>query len=106
MSVSPTELLPGWDLDTAPVRREGLKCHELDDEAILYDLAHHALHYLNATAYRIWRSCDGRKPVHELLREIEADYAGQDGADAGLMRTDTLAALGNLAENGLVDHHR
>jgi hypothetical protein len=97
------ELPANWDLDTAPMRRGHLECHELDGEAILYDLAHHALHYLNTSAYAIWLACDGRTCVRELLNTFTTTAA--EDVDISVLRADTLRAIGSLVENGLVDSH-
>ncbi|HOA73834.1 MAG TPA: HPr-rel-A system PqqD family peptide chaperone [Phycisphaerae bacterium] len=89
-----------FDPNALPVRRASVCCHELDGEAVLYDPAHHAVHYLNATAYLIWQHCDGHTKVPALLNKVAAHFAD--------VETDTLireleAALDRLVRNGLVD---
>lgn len=89
--------------NAVPRQRHGLCCHELDGEAILYDYAHHALHYLNATAYTIWRSCDGTTTVDGLASKIVTDFADERAGHATALIADTRQALRNLVDNGLVD---
>ncbi|MBI4580277.1 MAG: PqqD family protein [Planctomycetes bacterium] len=86
--------------DARPRQRAGLRCHELDDEAVLYDLAHHAVHYLNATAYAVWRQCDGRTPVAKLPGRLATHFSI---AEDDSLIADTHRALRGMAENGLVD---
>lgn len=90
-------------LPVRPIRREGLECHFLEGEAILYDFAHHALHYLNATAYEIWRNCDGNTPLDELLAKVAATFDSKNGHDQATVDADLRDALQNLVEHGLIE---
>jgi PqqD family protein of HPr-rel-A system len=89
------------EMNAVPIRRGTLRCHELDGEAVLYDPAHHAVHYLNATAYLIWQHCDGERNAQELLGDLARQF-DCDGHPADL-QPQILAALAHLVENGLVD---
>lgn len=100
MSATPTEP----DLNVIPIRRAGIHCHELDGEAVLYDPAHHAVHYLNATAYFIWQNCAGDATVQELLAFLR-ETIGTDGTPEDLDRV-LVQAMNNLVENGLIDWRR
>ncbi len=62
-----------------PCRRDRrLTVHELDDEALIYDAESANTHRLNATAYFIWRQCDGRRNVsavaHRMCDVYEVDF--------------------------------
>lgn len=100
MSATP----PEPDLNLIPVRRPGICCHELDGEAVLYDAAHHAVNYLNATAYYIWQNCAGDATAQELLTYLRQSI-GTDGAPDDLDQV-LIEALQSLVENGLVDWRR
>lgn len=89
------------EMTTILVRRAGICCHELDGEAVLYDPAHHALHYLNATAYLIWQQCDGGCDVRTILDGL-ADQLAYDGTAEDL-REEIMAAVSRLTGNGLLD---
>jgi len=90
------------DLNAVAVRRSGLCCHELDGEAVLYDVAQHSLHYLNATAYLIWRNCDGRTTAGRLLEKIRSLFAVPHAAANENIMADTVATMNSLAANGLI----
>lgn len=89
------------EMKLIPVCRAGICCHELDGEAVLYDPAHHALHYLNTTAMFIWKNCDGHTTVGEFLAQAMNSFSF-DGEETTL-REDLMSAMLNLAENGLID---
>ena len=89
----------------APLQRSGLDCHTLDDEAILYDVAHNAVHYLNATAFFIWSRCDGRKGEETIAQDLSDAFdrtSAEADADASLL-TDVRTTLAELESNGLID---
>ncbi len=88
-----------------PVRREGLCCRAFDDEAVLYDPAHHAVHYLNRTAWFIWNCCDGQRDAEDIALEVAAGFepnARQENPLAAI-RDDVRSTLSNLSENGLIE---
>jgi len=88
-----------------PCRRDGLCCRTLDDEAVLYDPAHHGVHFLNRTAYFIWRSCDGRSSVEDVAAAVAHAFdvdSGAPGPDT-MVLSDVRRTLTELADNGLVD---
>lgn len=89
------------EMTTIFVRRTGICCHELDGEAVLYDPAHHALHYLNATAYFIWQQCDAGSDVRTVLDRL-ADQLAYEGSMEELRR-EIVTAISRLTENGLLD---
>ena len=89
----------------APCQRSGLDCHMPGDEAILYDVAHNAVHYLNTTAFFIWSRCDGQRSEATIARDLSDafDRTSPDvEADASLL-TDVRTTLTELASNGLID---
>ncbi len=61
---------PGWA--TVYRRREDVEVHRLDDEAVLYDPRHGAVHRFNAATMRIWDACGhpvGVNGVAEIVAE-------------------------------------
>lgn len=82
----------------APRRREGLACHELDDEAVLFDNAFTNTYRLNATAYRVWRLCDGGRTVGAIARELTNHYA----VTKSQALADVVRAIDEMASVGLV----
>lgn len=84
-------------MDSAPLARTvDLITEEVDGEFIIYDEARHIACRLNATAVLVWRNCDGRNSVTDLLA-IVADELG-DIADQDMI----LMALDDLAEHDLI----
>jgi hypothetical protein len=56
---------------TPHARKEGLLVQELPDEVLVYDLERHEAHCLNPTAALVWKHCDGRTTVSEMVRLLE-----------------------------------
>jgi len=94
---TPAALAP----NAVPAQRAGLCCHELDGEAVLYDPAHHAVHYLNATAYLIFQHCDRRGDLNDVLGRLGQCFTN-DGPDHA-RDDEILTAFEHLVENGLID---
>ncbi len=88
-----------------PIRREGLCCRAFDGEAVLYDPAHHAVHYLNRTACLIWNCCDGRHEVEDIVLEVTAAFEPSTPQDnpVAAVRADVRSTLSTLTENGLIE---
>ena len=49
-------------------RKEGLVVQEMPDEVLVYDLVRHKAHCLNQTAALVWKRCDGKSSVKQMLR--------------------------------------
>jgi len=88
--------------ETRPLRRDGVACRSFDDEAVLYDVAHHSLHYLNTTARFIWDRCDGRRGVDTIGREL-ADAFETETVSRDAVVEDVRQAMAGLVESGLVE---
>jgi hypothetical protein len=56
---------------TPRARKEGLLVQELPDEVLVYDLERHKAHCLNPTAALVWKHCDGRTTVSEMVQLLE-----------------------------------
>ncbi|MFQ5410779.1 MAG: PqqD family protein [Phycisphaerae bacterium] len=92
-----------------PLRRESIRSYPIDDEAVLYDVAHDAVHYLNAAARFIWERCDGRRTIDEIDDEMARAFDVNDSTmaenDPNALVADIRTTLKNLYENGLLDHN-
>ena len=77
-------------------RRESeLVVEELPDELVLYDTVQHRAHCLNRSAALVFRHCDGRTTVAEMI-----ELLAREGLPEGREAVD--AALGQLAGAGLL----
>jgi hypothetical protein len=52
-------------------RKEGLLTEELSNEVLVYDLERHKAHCLNPAAALIWKHCDGRTSISEMVQLLE-----------------------------------
>ena len=59
-------------------RRSGVITSELDGEILIYDLARHRAHCLNASAAFVWRNCDGQRTEADLA-VLWQEATGQPG---------------------------
>jgi len=90
-----------------PRRRGSVCCHELDGEAVLYDLAHHAMHYLNSTALVVYNLCDGGRTIENIgiVMAVLHDLDFQDPEVRAQVLADVRQTVAGLVENGLVEVH-
>lgn len=54
-------------------RRNQLIVKQLPDETLVYDLKRHKAHCLNQSAALIWRHCDGKTSVAELMELLHKE---------------------------------
>lgn len=70
-------LIAQTDASMFPRQNPQLSIKEIDGQTIILDRPHGKLHELNATASYVWRCCDGRATVTEIVtataREFDAD---------------------------------
>jgi hypothetical protein len=60
-----------------PRRREdGLLVESLGEETLVYDLARHRAHCLNASATAVWSACDGRRDFEGIARHVARERPG------------------------------
>jgi hypothetical protein len=59
----------------APRPGPGVQACELDGEAVLFNPQTQTMHMLNATAWAVWRRCDGRTTIGELAASLAGEYA-------------------------------
>lgn len=73
-------------------RTEGMLTKEVDGEFLVYNEEQDVACKLNATAALIWRSCDGKRTLPDLVRILEAEVGDAADEDMVLMALDGLAA--------------
>lgn len=54
-------------------RTDDLIVQEVADETLVYDLKSNQAHCLNSTAAFVWRRCDGRHSMEEIVRLMQAE---------------------------------
>ena len=79
-------------------RHSGLVVQEMPDEVLVYDLDTNKAHCLNQSAALVWRSCDGKNSVADIVREFESTGAGSVSEDF------VWLAIDQLTENGLLEN--
>jgi hypothetical protein len=83
--------------DSRPLARtEGVLTETLDGELLVYDVDGDIASHLNRTAALVWRGCDGRRTVTELMTLVGEEL--DETADENVV----LMALDSLSEHGLI----
>jgi hypothetical protein len=93
----PRTHLGGGDGVKPRARRGGLLVREIGEETLVYDSTRHEAHCLNAPAAFVYRQCDGRTPVEEIVRRMREQLGPAAGAP--LVQT----ALEGLGQAGLLE---
>ena len=76
-------------------RKEGLVIQELSDEILVYDLNSNKAHCLNLTAAFIWKACNGKNSINEIVSNFEKQTGGKIAnlVPPDLLSGDTRMAL-------------
>ncbi|MGI9316716.1 MAG: pyrroloquinoline quinone biosynthesis peptide chaperone PqqD [bacterium] len=61
-------------LDKTPHPADGFELEEIDGEILLYSPSATRSVYLNSTASLIWRLCDGRQNVAEIVDQLKQAF--------------------------------
>ncbi len=77
-------------------RQNGLVVQEMLDEVLVYDLDTNRAHCLNLSAGFIWKACDGKNSIGDIVRHFEQDGNGKVTEDF------VWLAIDQLSENGLL----
>ncbi len=83
-------------------RSNGLIVREVGDELLIYDTASDRATALNPLAARVWRACDGRSSVAEIVARVRQEDAQLSGCSEFEARTAVLSALDKLDDSALV----
>jgi hypothetical protein len=76
-------------------RRKNVIVRELSDEFLVYDKTTNKAHCLNHSAAELWRLCDGKRNVSQIVSEMSK---GMENIDV----PSVLLALAQLAKAGLL----
>ena len=79
-------------------RQDDLFVEELQDETLVYDLKRHKARCLNRTAALVWRCCDGRKSVPEVVALLEEQSSTSTDESVVWMALDRLSRAQLLSE--------
>ena len=79
-------------------RQDELIVEELEDETLVYDLKRHKARCLNRTAALVWRHCDGRTSVAEVVALLEEQSASPADEAVVWMALDRLDRTHLLSE--------
>ncbi len=73
-------------------RKEDIIVQDLDNEVLIYDLNDNRAMCLNETSAAVWRACDGRNSVADIVKSV-----GNDDV--------VWLALAELKKEKLIDYH-
>lgn len=76
--------------------QDGLHVIQLEEELLVYDVAHHKAHYLNSTTANIWQLCDGTRDIAQLAALLVCN------GDASEMEAIVRLALEQLSQRHLL----
>ncbi len=79
-----------------PYPTPGYRVKELDGEILLFNMSSQKILHINQTGALVWKLCNGRRPVEEIVELLQAAYpdtAGQISAEVPLI-------LNSLTEEG------
>jgi hypothetical protein len=79
-------------------RKERLVVKELPDEVLVYDLERHKAHCLNQSAAMIWKYCDGRTTLPEMVGKLNDELGVPVDEQAVWLALDQLARANLLGE--------
>lgn len=77
-------------------RQNGLVVQEMPDEVLVYDVDSNKAHCLNQSAALVWKSCDGKNSVADIVREFETNAQGKVSEDFVWLAIDQLSEKGLL----------
>lgn len=79
--------------DNKPTRNPTIDVLDLDNETLLYDTQSKTIHSLNATAYSIWKMCDGQHTLSDIEQQLRKTFAIAESHDLSQDVRHTLDAL-------------
>src|SRR5262245_16235783 len=90
-----------------PLAREtGLVVQEIRGETLVYDMRSNRAHCLNRSAALVWRACDGKTPVDEIVRSLETDGFTADLVWLAIDQLNECELLENKTEQRVADRSR
>lgn len=85
-------------------RVDGLVVTESKNEVLVYDTTQHHIHHLNQMSAEVWRLCDGRRSVSDLVREVQLKVDGtvtQEGVRLALTKLEGANLLDAPLDAGM-----
>jgi hypothetical protein len=92
-------LIAQTDASMLPRQNPHLSVKEIDGQTIILDRPHGKLHELNTTAGYVWRCCDGRATVSEIVTATAREFA----ADPSTVERDVADILQQLERAQLIE---
>lgn len=84
-------------MDTNPMARQSdLVIQEMPDEVLVYDMNTNKAHCLNPSAAFVWKACNGKNSIADIVNQFEAKGKGKVSEDF------VWLAIDQLHENGLL----
>jgi hypothetical protein len=78
-------------------RKKNLVVQEMPDEVLVYDMESNKAHCLNQSAATVWRACNGKNTISDIVGEFEAKGRGKVSEDF------VWLAIDQLGESSLLD---
>lgn len=78
-------------------RQHGLVVQEMAGELLVYDLDINKAHCLNSSAALVWKSCDGRNSVADIVKQFDSSGGGK------VTEEFVWLAIDKLNENNLLE---
>ena len=79
-------------------RKVDLVVQEADDETLVYDLKSHKAHCLNRMAAMVWKHCDGKRTVAQIVVMLEEETGEMVSMDVVWLAVDQLEKYKLLEE--------
>lgn len=89
-------------LDKIPHPADGFELEEIDGEILLYSPSSTRSVYLNSTASLIWRLCDGRNSVRQIVDILSQAYPDAEKD----MERDVSESIQQFIESGAISLDR
>lgn len=87
-------------MNTNPLaRRKDLVIQEMPDEVLVYDMSSNKAHCLNPSAAFIWKACNGKNSVADIVAEFESTGKGEVTEDF------VWLAIDQFRENALLENN-
>ncbi|HEV2912197.1 MAG TPA: PqqD family protein [Pyrinomonadaceae bacterium] len=80
-------------------RKDELVIQEVSGETLVYDLKSHEAHCLNQTAALVWKHCDGRLTVAQVMERLERELKSPVSQEVVWLALDQLEKS-DLLEKG------
>jgi hypothetical protein len=85
-------MAPANDNRKPVARTKGLFTEDLGDEVLVYDEDELIACRLNQTAAFVWRNCDGKRKISDIVALLQAEFGEDADEDMALIALDELSA--------------